>query len=356
MKSPNYRKIIASLRAHTMPHRNFVEARAALQAHVALAVPGSVIALVGPTNAGKSYVRRDLRRTLLGNDEPRKGHDIPMIVVEAANAHDGLFTMKHFTIRALEEIAHPILGDMGGLKDPQSYIPRIRMSETVLRIALEKGLKHRRTRFLVVDEAAHLTIGRSERRSAEVLDSLKCLGNTTDVILILIGGYELLPHLFTSAHFCGRLRLINFPEYRDTKRDREEFDRILQTLSPMLPLERGSSLLEYSDSLFAGSVGLYGLLIRWLEAGVCAMMAERSHVMTSRHLSSTRLEAQINLVQKEIHDAGKLLSRASVKRDDQEDALQDPPRGKKKERRPFQRTLGRDRVGTGGKDKDEAHE
>lgn len=344
MNAPHYRKIIANLRAHTMPHRNFVEARAALQAHVALAVPGSVIALVGPTNAGKSYVRRDLRRVLLGEARDQSAHDIPMIVVEAANAHDGLFTMKHFTIRALEEIAHPILGDMGGVGDPSSYLPRLRMSETVLRVALEKGLKHRKTKFLVVDEAAHLTIGRSEKRSAEVLDSLKCLGNTTDVVLILIAGYDLLPHLFTSAHFCARLRLIDFPEYRNNVRDRDEFDRILTTLSPMLPLERGATLLDYSDSLFEGSVGLYGLLLRWLEASIGAMMADRSVVLTARHLSSTRLQAQIDLVKGEIQDARSRLDRVKVRRDDHEfhDASVVT---KKSKRQPFKRKLVRDSVG-----------
>jgi len=345
MNAINYADYIRKLKSVEISHRNYEDAKRAVYAHASLATPGSVIAFVGPTRGGKTTICHYLQSSLVKQCPSENPDNMPLVVVEASNVRDGLFSMKHFTLRALDAIRHPIFRDVGATDESKEYFPRVQLSETYLRIALEKGLLARHTLYLFVDEAAHLVMGRQSRRASEVLDSLKCLCNTTNVVLILIGGYALLPNLFASPHLNGRMTVVSLKDYKNTRVDREEFARLLVTIDSLMPLRNGASLLEYEDALFAGSLGLCGLLIKWLEAAICAMAADDARYLNKRYLSGTRLEQQITVIQEEIAMGDALLAPHDVRGTSVPPADGTQAKSSKKRTPAFRRKPTRDPVG-----------
>lgn len=347
MKPEYYQEYVMRLRGAIMKHPRYEEVRSALDAYINLSAPGTVLALVGPTRAGKSTVAAEVRAICLQNWVLADPDDKPIINIEAANARDGLFTMKHLTLRTLAELKHPILGNYGRPEDQVSYKPRIMISETHLRIAMEYGFQYRRTRVLLVDEAGNMLVGRSKVRASEVLESIKSLGNTCQIIIVFIGGYSLLPHLLTSAHLNGRLRIIHFSEYTRSLADQKKFGGILKTLSDRVPLRPGESLLDYWDSLHEGSLGSYGLLTGWLEAAICLMAASGDRYLHEKHLRHSRLEAQLEKIRNEIEIGKKYLEQVNVTKVPY--GVNMEPKSEiehaEQKRRPFKRKPTRDPVG-----------
>lgn len=72
-----------------------------------------------------------------------------MVIVEAATTINGRFSMKHLTLRALQELAHHMAGD-------HAHAIRQSESETQLRLKLEKAIRYKNTRYLIIAEAHHL--------------------------------------------------------------------------------------------------------------------------------------------------------------------------------------------------------
>ena len=334
-----------ALKSVTVEHRNFVQAKHQLFAMASLAEPPSVIVFTGPSRVGKGTVRKWVVKQLIS--ETTDDAFQPVAVVEGANAVDGLFSMKHLTLRALDAYRHPFFQDPG----PKSagYTPRIRLHETQLRILLERTIRHRRGRWLFVEEAGHLVIARSAVRAANVLDSLKSLGNETNIILILIGGYALADNLFHSAHFSARLRIITFKEYKDVSEDRDHYANALLALNDFVPLARGHKLLDFEDVLFYGSVGRVGFTVQWLESALAAMAADGRRTLTKQYLTATLVDQQVTDAKNDIARGEELLTRNG----EIDVSVSEKPSTERagNRRTGFKRNVVRDRVGgnTSGK-------
>ncbi|PPU22504.1 AAA family ATPase [Xanthomonas arboricola] len=254
---------------------------------LSMGAPGSVVLLVGPTRVGKSRLVQDVSVHLV--EQPTNDDTHPIIVVEAATTNGGRFSMKHFTIRALQALRHPIFGELG-------FVIRQKESETYLRIRLEQAIVHRQTRYLFIDEAHHLLRTSRSGLAAGVLDSLKCLANTTGVILLLAGGYELFTAGLSSPHLNGRMRVIEFARYRDDGLDDLNFLGIFKGLDEYLPWKKGQSLIVHSKYMKAGSLGCLGLLLAWINAAMCEMASRGEERLGVEHFTETRFEEQIILI------------------------------------------------------------
>lgn len=202
-------------------------------------------------------------------------------------------TLKSTIALTLAELSDPITLSAG-------LNFRHRESETHLRLQLERCIEYRKTKFLIIDEAHHLLRIKGQRHAGEVLDTFKCLGNSTRVVTILIGGYELLKVCFASAHLNGRLTVINFPPYTTDKDSLVEFDRILLTLDGMLPFVSSQSLLRFRDFIYAGSLGCLGLLVGWSISALAEMQARDDNGLRIRHFEATRSAEQIHPISEEI--------------------------------------------------------
>lgn len=334
------------LRSLKTPHREYVRVCREAYSQAALAQEGSVIMIVGPTRVGKSQVCRHLRERLTMPTSDRNPKDIPLICVEAATTDNGFFSMKHFTVRALQEIRHPIFGSFGEPALPGGYAVRMKETEQALRIALERGLEARSTRFLIVDEAHHLLRRKGHQRSHDILDSIKSLGNATGVVVILIGGYELLTAGLSSAHLNGRLKIVHFPRYKYTDDDMIVFDKVLRTISKLLPLAPGTTLLNFRDSIYAGTLGNIGLLYEWNEAAVAAMVADKSAHLELMHYQRTRFVNQLTQIQKDIEIGEAALQEVQIWRNEVPDAPDTSSDSNKKHvnGKPFTRKPTRDVV------------
>ncbi|MFK2906047.1 AAA family ATPase [Dyella ginsengisoli] len=327
--------LVDQVRALKLEHRNFKTAYRRLYAQSALASPGQVIAVVGPTRVGKTTLSRRLSAELVKERTDKDERTIPLIRIEAATTNQGKFSTKHFTLRALEELRDPV--------NIEGWSPfRRSQSETHLRLQLERCIQYRKTRFLLIDEAHHLLRTPSQTRAGEILDTLKCLGNSTGLVIILFGGYELLQTCFSSAHLNGRLTVIDFPPYGLEPGSASEFDRILATFEEMLPLERSAALREHRQLIFEGSLGCIGLLAGWIASGIAEMAAQGEVRLTISHLLATRLVEQIRPIRDEIALGRHLSSQWGIagSHDAQHEEAQAPPRNAA--RRPFERKPKRD--------------
>ena len=126
---------IDQLRKLKLDHENFRVAYNRSYAQAALAPPGQVIAIVGPTHVGKTTLSERLSPELVRDRCDVIERAIPLIRVEAATTNQGKFSTKHFTLRALEELADPInMGDCVPFRRNQS--------ETHLRLQLERCIRY----------------------------------------------------------------------------------------------------------------------------------------------------------------------------------------------------------------------
>lgn len=328
---------------HTLdiPHPRYERVERQLFTQLSMGSPGSVVLLIGPTRVGKSrLIKRVAEQLTIGEVE---NDDKPVVTIEAATTLDGRFSMKHFTMRALEELAHPLV-DAHGLK------LRLRESETQLRIKLEKALRFRKTRYLNVDEGHHMLRTSRARVAADALDSLKCLANTTGVVLLLAGGYELFTAGLASAHLTARMRVIEFGRYRNEGQDERDFLGIMNGLDAHLPWRSGQSLLTHAPFIQLGTLGCLGLLLQWINAALCEMAACGEERLDLAHFKETRFEEQIRIIAHEIeagehamtrlHQSERVAAAAHA-------AVVTPPKSAR--RRPFTRKPKRDKVGQRGR-------
>ena len=305
-----------------------------------------VILVIGPPRVGKSTVWQDASSLLVPHQELCPPGAQPIVTLEAANAVGGFFSQKHLVMRGLSEIKHPILGSFGDIDDANEYVPRVRMGEPELRIAFEKGLIYRQTEWLAVDEAHHCLYAKGKNDGANILDSFKCLGNTTHLVLLLFGSFRLLAGGLKSAHFAGRVIPVPFMHYeysKDETRDTKEFGRILFLLDQILPVPTPHYLFDKQDYFHRGSIGCLGLLETWFENALSIMTLKPKikHFSKSILDDALMLCAQRDEILADINFGIPLLKKYRLDQPEYDDAQEDIPL----KRKPFARKLGRDRVG-----------
>lgn len=334
-------QVANKLRKTIIHHPHFSLSHERLFNLSAIAQPGSVITLVGPTRVGKTFLSHELSENLVSPTAQVKSSCIPIARIEAAATDKGFISTRYLLLQILGAIKHPFY--VGDIPDV-----RMRHTESALRKRAISGFAARKTKYLIIDEAHHLLRTTSDRVAESVLDWVKCFGNETGCITILFGGYALLRFLYLSSHFNGRLAVIEFPNYGDDADDSREFDRLLVTVDEWLPCARGFSLYQFREQINEGCQGCYGQLIHWTLCALAEMQSVGAQRLKLKHFLSTRKVGQVQAIKNDI-EAGKVLLTDLAKRMD--DHYQDfvPTQPPKQTHRPFQRKPIRDPVDIGRK-------
>lgn len=164
-----------------------------------------------------------------------------------------------------------------------------------LRHALEEAIARRGVRAVLLDEAQHLLKVSSGTRLIDQLDWLKSMTNTTGVLHVLIGTYELLALRNLNGQTARRGLEIHFPRYQfQHEPDQRAFQGVLLTLLQQVPLEVDrEALLQQWPYFYERSIGCVGVLKDWLVRAVAATLSDGHSVLTFARLQEYALpEAQ----------------------------------------------------------------
>lgn len=295
----------------TIHHRNFVATENIFSSLIRASSGGHVIALVGCTRIGKSMIFDRLLDTLQHDWKAAAPGTIPIVSLTIATAQDGRISPKFLTLQMLKALQHPKYCHRGDIDEHEHYASSRGMDEGSMRHALEAAMLHRRTSITLLDEGHHLTHTGNERLRANVLQSVKCM-SALDRTLVIVGGYELAYRgFFDSAHFAGRLIVVDFPPYEDNPTDLGTWASILKTLSQHLSLESNQLLLDYALPLRNGTNGSFGLLQKWLwQCSVAAKQANKP-IDKSLLLSFAPPKAEHAAIRRDIEAGREALSKLS---------------------------------------------
>ncbi|GAA0713253.1 TniB family NTP-binding protein [Dokdonella soli] len=278
-------ELVRKLKSFRVYHREYERVCEDSFAHAALGAPGSIILIVGPTNAGKTSILSNLKKRLVLPKEKWTDGEIPIAGVKIRNTDGGLFSSKDFVTRCLAAVEHP--GFTMSAAEGGCYEPRGSFAETRLHRMFERSLEARKTKYFLVDDAQHFLLSGSARKAAHHLDTLKSLCTNTEVTLVLAGTYHFLEAWNLSAQMNARLTEIHFPAYGTDRADLLEFERILECFEPHVPLAPSQTLREWRKTLHYGTCGTVGILARWLEKAIKQMHARKECCVSYEVLRAT---------------------------------------------------------------------
>jgi AAA domain len=161
-----------------------------------------------------------------------------------------------------------------------------------LRQAYEAALLRWGVRAILLDEAQHLLKLASGVKLIDQLDWLKSLANTTGVLHILTGTYELLALRNLNGQTARRGLEIHFPRYQfQHQPDQEAFQRALLTLLQHVPLEVDveSLVVNHWSYFYERSIGCIGVLKDWLVRAVAASLADKAPTLLFERLQECAL-------------------------------------------------------------------
>lgn len=230
----------------------------------------NLILICGPTGVGKSTLGDFLVETELKNQANAMAINpglIPAIRVEAPASGERDFSWRLFYQRILSALegeldaprtaygVDPATGRVIRPLGPQNN----RLSG--LRTAVERSLRNRGTRFIVVDEAAHMMRQCHPTRLEQQLDTLKSLSNEYGVQWILLGSYDLFELVSLSGQLARRTHVIHFGRYReDVAEDIRSFRGCLKMLGDGMPALQGIDLVRYAEVFHQNTLGCVGTL------------------------------------------------------------------------------------------------
>ena len=270
-------------------HPNINSALDDLLTLTAPATGTDIVLLVGPSGVGKSETVATARKRLLSRFEAAMQADpglIPVVVAEAPASGELQFSWRIFYTKIGEALREP-LPDRKRLtvvEDGRWSQRPAGSTVAALRMAIEKALRQRGARLLVIDEAAHLL---SDPRPAKLLahmDALKSLANVSGITLALVGSYDLYSLVCLNGQLARRSAVIHLSRYRSgNKTDEECFRRVLIELQKWLPIAQPPDLTPFSRHLQDACVGCVGTLKETLTRALACVL-EKGGVWKTAHL------------------------------------------------------------------------
>lgn len=331
----NYVDLANRLSRLRLNHRAYVRCNREFHAHLSLAAGGDVIILIGPSRVGKSTILRACLQYMF--KEHADHRHIPYVIVDASQTNQGCFTLKQLWADLLGAMEHPSFSGV-------DYLPRKAHTEASLRSTVVRTIAARKTKIVCVDEGMTMLHLSSRGGPTPALDTLKSLGNETDAAIVICGDYTLLDRCFLSPHLNGRMVLLEFPGYSQSKEDSIEFTRILASVDQNLPWFSGQSLVKHRDFIYAGTAGCCGSIIKWSRLALAQMGAESRNHLLIRDFERTRRIEQAESFHA-LNERRHLLQemRSTVYQDPDPDST--APAKKTRKYRPGQRNPTRDPVG-----------
>tara|TARA_R110001599_G_scaffold229825_4_gene429054 strand:- start:712 stop:1773 length:1062 start_codon:yes stop_codon:yes gene_type:complete len=327
-------------------HRQWASAFKNAFAVLSMASPGDVVCIVGPSRAGKTRLVQELRKNLESGNLFSQTGLLPVVSVEAVNAGpNGTFSTKAFIQRMLEAVRHPMLS-MDNLDDfSMGAAHKVdRSTEATLRLALERALRHRGCRYLFIDEAQHARYASKQSQAPHaVMDSWKCLAQTSGLVLVLVGAYPILEVLRHSPHMLGRKTQIHLPRYGNSKEDMVEFARIISAFEhAMGSYVEANFLVRHAAFLHERTCGCIGLLKGCLKNALTIAQINQRTIDIGLLEASTISDSDMLEISREIAEGERLLfSSPRAKKQISSKSSRTPVPKKKKGEGPFRRKPAR---------------
>ena len=229
-----------------------------------------LLLVCGPTGVGKSTLGHFLVAEELKQQAGEMTNNpgfMPAIRVEAPASGEKEFSWRLF----YQRILHELEGELDAPRtaygvDPETgRVVRPRGNNTNrlsgMRTAVERSLRNRGTRFIVVDEAAHIINQCQPARLAQQLDTLKSLSNEYGVQWVLLGSYDLFDLMSLSGQLARRTHVVHFSRYRhDQETDVCSFNACLRQLIKTMPALQGLDLVRYAEAFHQTTLGCIGTL------------------------------------------------------------------------------------------------
>lgn len=285
-----------------------------------LIYPGSqdsLFLVCGPTGIGKTTLARHLVDNELKKWAQEMQHDagvIPAVFVEAEAAGEKDFSWRSFYRQLLEQLE--VVTDIprydlsvdaatGRMRRPHRSQDN---SLAGMLTAVKNALRERGTRFLVIDEAAHII---QQSRGADLLTqltTLKSIANRSNTQIILVGSYDLYPLVSLSAQLARRTHVIHFERYRqDRAEDVRAFRSCVQKFQDALPGLWGDQLMEFADVLHADTFGCVGTLSTVLSRAARFAQAQ-GHWSPTALEKALQTQAQRETILEEILDGERAIN------------------------------------------------
>lgn len=229
-----------------------------------------ILLVCGPTGVGKTtlghfLVEHELKQQ--AEAMAAKPDFIPAIRVEAPSSGEKEFSWRLFYERILEALEGELHAprsaygvDPGTGRVVRPLGPQMNRLAG-LRKAVERSLRQRGTRFIVVDEAVHMMRECHPNRLEQQLNTLKSLSNECGVQWILLGSYDLFELVSLSGQLARRTHVIHFGRYReDVVAEFQAFRGCLKVLGATVPALADVDLLRYSEVFVQNALGCVGTL------------------------------------------------------------------------------------------------
>jgi DNA polymerase III delta prime subunit len=264
----------------------------------------SHVLLFGPSGVGKTTLMSQMERTYNASPrqyDPRSSYlPVPLLLLEARPPDGVTFNRTEYYKSALRQLGEVTYKretvvsidqeQLWGHKPDRSKGAKFHDS-TELRHVYEDALQRRGVRSVVIDEAQHMLKLASGMKLIDQLDWVKSMTNTTGVLHILTGTYELLAMRKLNGQTARRGLELHFPRYHyQHQPDQLAFQSTLVTLLNQVPLEVNiDDLAQYWPYFYERSIGCVGVLKDWLVRAVNTTLLEGEHALVFERIQECAL-------------------------------------------------------------------
>ena len=262
-----------------------------------------IVIVAGPSGVGKTTLGLALTKVLRGHYSQKSDASegcIPVMFCSAVPATRGFFDWRDFYIRLLNHSGEVLVDrkirvpiNLELFPEPRNQIELQSEAPPTLRRSVEKCLRERGTKVLVIDESHHILM--VDQKALEIqFENLKSLAEQAGVRIVMLGTYRLLDIRDGSGQLVRRSKIIPFPRYDDLdEAHMEGYYSAFVELVQRLPLDKTPDLLPHVAYIHEKSAGCIGILKDWLTRGL-------EHAITKKVKLTKAVMSEIALSNKEL--------------------------------------------------------